>query len=118
MGEREELLALAERLRQSLAEDRHQEMQMVMNRVATALEGWGASAHAQSSWQPIETAPKDGTEVLCFVEGFGMGQMVLYWMDGYWREKANCLGLKKEPTFWQHTPTPPIPSTDGKGGAS
>jgi hypothetical protein len=58
-------------------------------------------------WQPIETAPKDGTEVLCFVGGIGMGPMVLYWMHGYWREKANSLGLKRPPTHWMPLPAPP-----------
>lgn len=58
-------------------------------------------------WQPIETAPKDGRDILAFVDGFGMGQMVLFWDNGYWREKANCLGLKKEPTYWQTLPENP-----------
>jgi hypothetical protein len=53
---------------------------------------------------------KDATEYLCFVDGVGGGYMVLYYLDGYWREKANGLGLKKEPLrFYEiiddtHTP--------------
>lgn len=43
---------------------------------------------------------KDGTEYLCFVPGLGLGWMVLYWADGYWREKANGMGLKTEPTHF------------------
>jgi hypothetical protein len=62
---------------------------------------------AEDGWQPIETAPKDCRDVLCYVDGIGMGQMVLYWNDGYWREKANGMGLKITPTHWQPLPAPP-----------
>jgi hypothetical protein len=66
-------------------------------------------------WMPIETAPKDG-DVLCFVPGFGMGMMVLYWMDGYWREKANSMGLKRPPTHWM--PLPAAPGSDDRTNAT
>jgi hypothetical protein len=59
-------------------------------------------------WRDIETAPRDGTEILTFSDRIGLGNMVLYWADGYWREKANGLGLKYEPTHWQ--PLPPTPT--------
>lgn len=71
-------------------------------------------AEEVSAWQPIETAPKDCRDVLCYVNGIGMGQMVLYWNDGYWREKANGMGLKIEPTHWQPLPAPPpLPKKQG-----
>lgn len=57
--------------------------------------------HAPDSWRPDIEAAKTGADVLAFVPGLGMGQMVLFWMDGYWREKANCMGLKVEPTAWK-----------------
>ena len=60
-----------------------------------------------SDWQPIDTAPKDGTSVIAFVPGFGMGTFVLFWMDGYWREPANMMGLKVKPTHWMPLPSPP-----------
>lgn len=60
------------------------------------------------TWYPIERAPKDGRDVLCYVDGFGMGQMVLYFTDGLWREKANGLGLKYPPKKWMPLPPPPI----------
>jgi hypothetical protein len=66
--------------------------------------------NSASEWLPIETAPQDGTEVLAFMPGFGLGQMVLYWMDEYWREKANCMGLKCPPTHWMPLPAPPTAS--------
>ncbi len=58
-------------------------------------------------WRPIGEAKRDGTEYLCLIPGFGMGQMVLYWTDGYWREKANGMGLKREPTHFMPLPSPP-----------
>jgi hypothetical protein len=58
-------------------------------------------------WLPIESEPKDGRDLLCFVDGLFMGHMVLYWSDGYWREKANGMGLKSEPTHYMPLPAPP-----------
>lgn len=60
-----------------------------------------------SEWQPIETAPKDGSEILAFVPGLFLGQMVLFWSRDYWREKANCMGLKQPPSHWMPLPSPP-----------
>jgi hypothetical protein len=59
------------------------------------------------NWLPIDTAPINGAEVLCFIPGFGMGQMVLYWGDGRWREKANGMSLKIPPTHWMPLPAAP-----------
>jgi hypothetical protein len=58
-----------------------------------------------SDWQPIETAPRDGTEVLVFTRE--IGQMVVFFDAGLWREKANWLGLKNPPTYWMPLPKPP-----------
>ncbi len=62
-----------------------------------------------SEWQPIETAPRDGTEVLTFGKH---GTSVLFWDDEYaaekcWREKSAWLALRDEPTHWM--PLPPAP---------
>lgn len=65
-----------------------------------------------TTWQAIDSAPKDGRDILAYIDGFGMGQMVLFWEGGYWREKANCMGLKSEPTHWQPLPEPPSTLTD------
>lgn len=64
-----------------------------------------------TDWQPIETAPRDGKTLLMWAPGFGLGALVLYWMNDYWREPANGLGLKVEPTHWM--PLPPPPRTEG-----
>ena len=60
----------------------------------------------ETAWQPIETAPKDGTFILCFVDAY-MKPMVLFWDSLYWREPANMLGLKKQPTHWMPLPKAP-----------
>lgn len=65
-----------------------------------------------SEWQPIRTAPKDGTEILVFgflkvaldeasirymeVCRFYKDRWTVEWMDSY-----------KPPTHWQHLPEPP-----------
>jgi hypothetical protein len=58
-----------------------------------------------TNWQPIETAPKDGTDVLCWHSR--VGAMVLSFWDGNWREKANCLALRDPPLLWMPLPEPP-----------
>ena len=63
--------------------------------------------NARLEWRPIESAPADGTEILAYMPGFALGQMVLYWQDDYWREKANSMGLKYPPTHWMPLPSPP-----------
>ena len=69
-----------------------------------------AKGGSMTDWQPINSAKKDGSEILAFIPGFGMGQMVLYWTDGYWRATANGMGLKIEPTHWM--PLPGAPSDE------
>jgi hypothetical protein len=59
---------------------------------------------SMNEWQPIETAPKDGSEILTFGS---IGIMVVFWRDGFWREKANFLGLRNPPTHWMPLPNPP-----------
>ena len=61
----------------------------------------------ETSWQLVQTAPKDGRKLLMWAPGFGLDWLVLYWMDGYWREPANSMGLKVVPTHWMPLPAPP-----------
>ena len=67
-------------------------------------------------WQPIETAPKDGTEILLFcphddpqnVQGYFSSEPEEH--ARYWRPTeslvADVVGLI-EPTHWMPLPTPP-----------
>lgn len=67
-----------------------------------------------SVWQPIETAPKDGTQFLAWVgEGWnGRMPFVITSWRGYWvNEFGNgCAVENFAPTHWM--PLPPPPSTD------
>ncbi len=72
-------------------------------------------------WQPIETAPKDGTVILAFVLGASIPSIVS-WVT-YRRESRWCIepetfmeddhfdefwtATRYEPTHWMPLPTPP-----------
>lgn len=73
-----------------------------------------------SEWQPIETAPKDGTWVLLFVERYG----AKYWLAGHWfsGSDGSCGWVSasfyaephvnwttcSDPTHWMPLPDPPV----------
>jgi len=48
-------------------------------------------------WQSIDSAPRDGTEILCFCPDIGM--RVLHWEDGAWW-LTGCTCDDYEPTHW------------------
>ena len=57
------------------------------------------------NWQPIETAPKDGRDLLIF----GSGGIVIGWWDDscrYWCHQDLYLSID-EPTHWMPLPLPP-----------
>lgn len=66
------------------------------------------------SWQPIETAPRDGTGIL---GGWFRGvfnkehpwrhQGVTFWRDGEWVNPDEEERSFYEPTHWQPLPAPP-----------
>lgn len=65
---------------------------------------------AASQWQPIETAPKDGTWVLCFVPDNCPeyeNTLVLRYVIGSWG-RPGIGGYR--PTYWQPLPNPPSPT--------
>jgi hypothetical protein len=76
-----------------------------------------------SQWQPIETAPKDGTQVLVWWRDFGTlrvaswsdeWQQWIFWF-GFVAEPAAipCHELGKNHTHWM--PLPPPPEQNGPG---
>jgi len=81
-----------------------------------AWKGWQAARERQ--WMPIETAPKDGTQILSFAEWEGI--TVCSWLEcsEIWEEK-NKYGWAKyydtiqmsyetfEPTHWMPLPNTP-----------
>ena len=69
-----------------------------------------------TDWQPIETAPKDGTPILAWPCGDGWGgkfPYVVQWVppnehhDGLWREAAGEQYDDFDPTHWMPLPEPP-----------
>lgn len=60
-------------------------------------------------WQPIETAPKDGTPIICFhpSDGFSdeMSIDVLWWDMGAWLYNAEPVA--DQPTHWMPLPAAP-----------
>ena len=74
---------------------------------------------AEVEWQPIETAPLDGTEILLKIplrwrvpQGcIGSGDYVsAYWFDkliGFWRDRTNHWVSPDMPTHWAPLPKPP-----------
>lgn len=71
-------------------------------------------AALNAGWQPIATAPKDGTPVLTWADG---GVAVAEWLPlgdaGEWIPGGNVSGdggyfyLVQEPTHWMPIPRPP-----------
>ena len=58
-----------------------------------------------AEWQPIETAPKDGTRVLVVEDG---EYHVAWWRQG-WTRAGDDYDIAMEPTHWQ--PLPPYPTS-------
>lgn len=65
-------------------------------------------------WEPIETAPKDGTIVWVFEpaeETPGYQTSAFYGPEPLkWLEWNNGWGRRIEPTYWQPLPNPPAPA--------
>jgi Protein of unknown function (DUF551) len=57
-------------------------------------------------WQAIETAPKDGTEILgyCAIDGI----ILVYWKSSGWEYSWGYSNLEPKLTHWMPLPEPPI----------
>jgi len=70
-------------------------------------------------WQPIETAPKDGTDILvCMTHSLGVGDdggtewETIQWVDWqkepyFWPIFRERVDIPFPPTHWQRLPPPP-----------
>lgn len=57
-----------------------------------------------SKWQPIETAPKDGSDILAHWKASGTSHVVYYAL-GRWCD--DCDDEISTPTHWMPLPEPP-----------
>jgi hypothetical protein len=68
-----------------------------------------------AEWQPIETAPKDGTEILVFYERAGARFVHIAWWENhsnnFWfylsSVSQDALGGDNAPTHWMPMPVVP-----------
>lgn len=92
--------------------------------IRAALLAAAAARPAQDGWQPIETAPKDGTPVLLWIEFFCASggpmegvrpMMATCWNhgDGWYGGPSQVPGFS--PTHWRPLPAPPQQSEDDEG---
>jgi hypothetical protein len=75
-------------------------MDNLTGRLTISDEGW------QKMWQPIETAPRDGTAILAFERDPLGGMQVVTWERGRW---LALYEYEQEPAYWMPLPTPPTP---------
>lgn len=55
-----------------------------------------------TDWQPIETAPRDGTVIIVYAPGLFQ---TAAWIDGYWTNA--CESWLDDVTHWMPLPEPP-----------
>jgi len=69
------------------------------------LRQWSEMAQEESKWQPIETAPKDGTEILTRNGNQGGVKRLIKWntTHGYWQSKGEPI-LNLQDTHWLKIP--------------
>jgi len=100
------LLAALKRIQSQCAGHADEFSERVYHIASEALQ----QAEAQTwpeGWQPIETAPKDGTTILGWDT---IEHVLLFWHDGAWRENA-LADNPIPPTHWMPLPAPPAPAS-------
>ena len=94
------------------AYERHCAIAMAREAVALAIQ-----FQQEQGWQPIETAPKDGTPIWLVEDGGPLGLLIPHQFVGYWRDDTRYVAggfwqvLTNEhgsnPTHWMLLPNPP-----------
>ena len=70
------------------------------------------------AWQPIETAPKDGTWLLTFspqLHARGYKPEIIYWLEGRWVVGRGSTPYHSSISFTHWTPLPAPPAQGGEG---
>ena len=90
---------------------------------ARALDGQPNREVAAMQWQPIETAPTDGTSILAIVAGEhpDSGEPyvpeVVHWLAGWWNESWSYdAGVDYQPTHWMPLPDGPLSPKEPNNG--
>lgn len=110
---REVCKARAERYRRKLVnENPSDDVRRELLFAIEALQGVGgfdADDFEPTQWQPIETAPRDGTCILAWYEGVSVRPMVIRFMDGSWIGATFESGRNTvvDATHWMPLPEPP-----------
>lgn len=68
------------------------------------------AAARERNWQPIETAPKDGTHMLMYRKSTGIDEA--WWKGDGWGGRSWWYPQSDQPTHWMPLPEPP----DGREG--
>lgn len=95
-----------------VAPDARQGLADVLREAAAALATALQSISGAEGWQPIESAPKDGTLLIGFVPNSALYEVIFIrrWPDDdFWmHDMANeAVAMDVEPTHWMPLPPPP-----------
>ena len=67
---------------------------------------WGAAVRAMSAWQPIETAPKDGSLILVYAPAAD-GLSAMQSTCSYHPDAGFCIDEIRDPIHWMPLPDDP-----------
>lgn len=112
--DREHAILIGDEEHNDVAEFFHSDHATVGQSYETAMTLARTLVNASAAWQPIETAPRDGTPILCFrpdALGHGFSDQsgidVLWWEDGSWTYDGDGRISIDPPTHWMPLPAPP-----------
>lgn len=123
------LLALAEIVAEMNDELSHSQyaIEVSVESFARWIDQLTALAAAHEGWQPIETAPKDGSSIIGFwintdenttCDGrVDFSYMYILWWDGFhWETAGYDHSHEMEPTHWKPCPIAPVIAAATRGG--